>query len=71
MGPYEPSDLAQAISSEIGCEAAIIDANDLGVAWAVGYSSGVDAPWLEDVMSTNPAGNQEQQTPIVLVKRST
>ncbi len=69
MGPYDPSGLAEAISSEIGCEAAIIDANDLGVAWAVGYSSGVDASWLEDVMSTNPAGNQEQQTPIVLVTK--
>ena len=71
MGPKDPPGLAQAIADEIGCEAAIVDANDLGVAWAVGYSSGVDAPWLEDVMSTNPAGNQEQQTPIVLVRTLT
>jgi len=70
MGPRDPFALSKKIASEIGCEAAIVDANDLGVAWAVGYSEGVDPDWLEEVMSTNPAGNQEQQTPIVLVKRS-
>jgi tetratricopeptide (TPR) repeat protein len=69
MGPEDPSGLSQQIASDLGCEAAIIDANDLGVAWAVGCSSGVDPSWLEEVMSSNPAGNQEQQTPIVMVKR--
>ncbi len=70
MGPADPSGLSQRIASELGCEAAIIDANDLGVAWAVGFSPGVDPSWLEEAMSSNPAGNQEQQTPIVMVKRA-
>lgn len=69
MGPEDPCGLARRIASALGCEAAIVDANDLGVAWAVGYSDGVDPRWLEQVMSTNPAGNQEQQTPIVLVRK--
>lgn len=68
MGPQDPCGLSRRIAQQLGCEAAIVDANDLGVAWAVGYSRGVDPKWLEDVMSTNPAGNQEQQTPIVLVR---
>lgn len=71
MGPEDPPGLAQAMARELGCEAAIVDANDLGVAWAVGYSQGVDPAWLEEVMSSNPAGNQEQQTPIVVVRRKT
>jgi tetratricopeptide (TPR) repeat protein len=69
MGPEDPSELSNRMARELGCEAAIVDANDLGVAWAVGYSSGVDPAWLEEVMSCNPAGNQEQQTPIVVVRR--
>ena len=69
MGPEDPSGLSSKMARELGCEAAIVDANDLGVAWAVGYSSGVDPAWLEEVMSSNPAGNQEQQTPVVLVRR--
>lgn len=69
MGPEDPSGLSQEMACELGCEAAIVDANDLGVAWAVGYSAGVNPVWLEEVMSSNPAGNQEQQTPIVLVRR--
>jgi tetratricopeptide (TPR) repeat protein len=69
MGPEDPSGLSNKIARELGCEAAVVDANDLGVAWAVGYSSGVNPAWLEEVMSTNPAGNQEQQTPVVLVRR--
>ncbi len=69
MGPENPQKLSEQISYELGCEASIVDANDLGVAWAVGYSSGVDPTWLEKVMSSNPAGNQEQQTPVVLVRK--
>jgi len=68
MGPEDPSGLAREIARELRCEASIVDANDLGVAWAVGYSSGVNPAWLEEVMSSNPAGNQEQQTPVVLVR---
>lgn len=69
MGPENPSALAYEIASTLGCEAAIVDACDIGVAWAVGYSQGVDPHWLEQAMVSNPAGNQEQQTPIVVVKR--
>ncbi len=69
LGPEDPTQLCRNIAMEVGCEAAIIDANDLGVAWAVGYSDGVDPAWLEEVMSSNPAGNQEQQTPVVLVRK--
>lgn len=69
MGPEDPSGLSERMAQALGCHAAIIDANDLGVAWAVGYSRGVEPRWLEHVMSQNPAGNQEQQTPVVIVRR--
>lgn len=68
MGPEHPRGLAERIAEVLGCEAAIVDANDRQVAWAVGYSRGVDRRWLEALMCDNPAGNQDQQTPIVIVR---
>lgn len=65
--PYLLSNrIAEALGGSVG--AAIVDANDLGIAWAVGYSDGVDAKSLETAMADNPAGNQDQRTPIVLVR---
>ncbi len=60
--------IAQALGPEI--RAAIVDANDLGIAWAVGYSKGVDPRELERMMADNPAGNAEEQTPVVIVRKS-
>ncbi|MEX0975167.1 MAG: polysaccharide deacetylase family protein, partial [Bacillota bacterium] len=70
LGPRDSSALSNKIAAGLGegVHAAIIDANDLGIAWAVGYSRGVDAKWLELAMSDNPAGNQEQMTPVVIVR---
>ena len=41
MGPEDPSGVRK-MARSWDAKAAIVDANDLGVAWAVGYSSGVD-----------------------------
>jgi hypothetical protein len=68
MGPADPPGLAQRVADALGCEAAVVDANDRQVAWAVGYSRGVDRRRLEVLMSDNPAGNQDQQTPVVIVR---
>jgi hypothetical protein len=72
LGPKDPFLLSNRIAKELGegVGAAIVDANDLGIAWAVGYSDGVDAKALETAMADNPAGNQDQMTPIVLVRRA-
>jgi len=70
MGPKDPFALSNRIagSLKVGVKAAVVDANDLGIAWAVGYSDGVDAKALEGSMSDNPAGNQDQMTPVVIVR---
>ncbi len=67
-GPRDSFAVSERIKEITGCEAAIIDANDLGNAWAVGYSNGVDKEKLEAALSDNPAGNEDQQTPIVIVR---
>ncbi len=68
MGPKNSPRLARKMAQALGCEAAIVDACDIGAVRAVGYSKGVDAAWLERAMVSNPAGNQEQQTPIVVIQ---
>lgn len=69
LGPKDPFTLSEDIAKATGAKgAAIVDANDLGIAWAVGYSKDVNPRALEEAMRDNPAGNQEQRTPIVIVR---
>lgn len=68
-GPYDSDRLAQRIKQHTGFETAIIDANDMGIAWAVGASKGVDRKELEQFMADNPAGNEDDQTPIIIVRK--
>lgn len=68
-GPYDSDRLAQKIKMEVGFEVAIVDANDLGLAWVVGASNGVDKKEIEQYMADNPAGNEDDQTPIIIVRR--
>ncbi len=67
-GPKDSFAVSNKIKELTGCEAAVIDANDLGDAWAVGYTYGVDKQKLELALSDNPAGNEDQGTPIVIVR---
>lgn len=68
LGPEDSDAVAMQIKEITGLEAAIVDANDLTGAWVVGASDGVDRKLLEDVLMDNPAGNQDQQTPVMLVR---
>lgn len=67
-GPTNSFGLAKKIKERTGCEAAIIDANDLGNAWAVGYTEKINKNMLEIALSDNPSGNEDQGTPIVIVR---
>jgi hypothetical protein len=67
-GPVDPFKMADKIRELTGMRAAVIDANDAGIAWAVGYTEGVNKEKLEIVLSDNPAGNEDQQTPIIIVR---
>ncbi|MEI7625102.1 MAG: coenzyme F420-0:L-glutamate ligase [Actinomycetota bacterium] len=69
-GPAEPDALANRLAAALGCEAAIVDANDLSGAWVIGASPGVDREWLERALIDNPAGNEDERTPVVIVRRT-
>lgn len=70
MGPKEPEKVVTAIKERFGIEAAIVDANDLGRANILAATEGVDQKLLLRLFKKNPAGNADQQTPLVIVRRT-
>jgi tetratricopeptide (TPR) repeat protein len=71
FGPADPDGLATELAQRLGSEVAIVDANHRSGAWVVGSSPGVDRRWLSQVLVDNPAGNEDEQTPVVVVRRVT
>ncbi|MGI8593460.1 MAG: coenzyme F420-0:L-glutamate ligase [Solirubrobacteraceae bacterium] len=69
FGPRDPDGLARSLSAQLGCEVAIVDANHLSGAWVVGATTRVDRRWLTAALADNPAGNEDERTPVVLVRR--
>ncbi|MFY9272365.1 MAG: coenzyme F420-0:L-glutamate ligase [Thermacetogeniaceae bacterium] len=69
MGPKEPEKVVAAIKERFGVEAAIIDANDLGRSQILAATEDVDHRLLLRLFKKNPAGNADQQTPLVIVRR--
>jgi tetratricopeptide (TPR) repeat protein len=68
FGPRHPSGLAAELAGALGCRVAIVDANHLTGAWVVGASPGVDADWVAAALMDNPAGNEDEQTPVVILR---
>ena len=69
FGPRDPDGLAADLASGLGCDVAIVDANHLTGAWVVGATRGVQREWLTRALADNPAGNEDERTPIVIVRR--
>lgn len=70
LGPAEPQQVVDQIKQETGISAAIVDVNDLRKVKVLAASSDISLSLLEDALITNPAGNADEQTPIVLIRPS-
>jgi len=68
LGPRDPEGVARKMARELGCGAAVVDANDLGKVEILGASPFLDKELLTEAMRPNPQGNDDQQTPLVLVR---
>ncbi|MBC7194551.1 MAG: F420-0:Gamma-glutamyl ligase, partial [Caldisericia bacterium] len=69
-GVHDSKKFLHKIKEMTGCEACIVDANDLGIAWVVDSTENVDKNFVEKVLSDNPQGNEDFQTPIVIIRRN-
>ncbi|CAI5465323.1 unnamed protein product [Closterium sp. Yama58-4] len=68
LGPLRPQETVDGLSAKLGCGVAIVDVNDLRKVQILAASAGVDYGRLTTALLPNPAGNAEEQTPIVIVR---
>ncbi|CAM6128684.1 unnamed protein product [Calypogeia fissa] len=71
LGPVRVQATVNALRAKTGCEVAIVDVNDLKKVHILAASHGVDHHFLKDALIDNPAGNADEQTPIILLRKRT
>ena len=69
LGPRDPQRTAEAIKERTGIDAVIADVNDTRRVDILGATEGVDRNVVERALLDNPFGNDDQQTPIVVLKK--
>ncbi|WP_241433992.1 MULTISPECIES: F420-0:Gamma-glutamyl ligase [unclassified Prochlorococcus] len=70
LGPEKVEAYCDCLSKELGIQIAVVDVNDLGRVKILGSSKGADHYQITRALTTNPAGNADQQTPIVIIRPS-
>ncbi len=68
LGPHQPQQVVDQIQQATGLSAAIVDVNDLKAVKILAATSDISHSLLEQALTTNPAGNADEQTPIVLIR---
>lgn len=68
LGPKNPQQVVEAVKEATGAEAVIVDMNDKRNVDVLAFSSGIDAGSLIKDLADNPFGNDDQQTPIVIIR---
>lgn len=68
LGPENPQKVVDRIYQETGLGAAIVDANDLKAVKILAATPGISLEFLEQALISNPAGNADEQTPLVLIR---
>lgn len=68
LGPKDPQGLCDRIQRETGLSAAVVDVNDLRRVKILAATADVSEPFLSQALITNPAGNANEQTPLVLIR---
>jgi len=68
LGPENPQQVVDQIQQATGLGAAIVDVNDLKAVKILAATSNVSNYLLEEALRSNPAGNADEQTPVVLIR---
>lgn len=68
LSPQNPDSFSQSVYERTGVACTVVDANDLEKAKVLGASSGVNRANVECALLSNPHGNGDEQTPIVVLK---
>ncbi|MGO0122260.1 coenzyme F420-0:L-glutamate ligase [Desulfothermobacter acidiphilus] len=70
LGPRDPQKVVEEVKRATGAEAVIADVNDLGCADILGITCPQLAAEVQAALRDNPFGNEDEQTPIVVLKRA-
>ncbi len=68
-GPLNPRKEARKVKDEFGYDMAVMDINDIGGSWAIGFTNGIDKKMIEAVMKDNPQGQGDEMTPLCIVRK--
>ncbi len=68
LGPEDPQAVVDEIKAKTGISAAIVDVNDLKAVKVLAATADVSMATLQEALINNPAGNSDEQTPVVLVR---
>ncbi len=68
LGPRNAKSFCEEASKLLGINIAIVDVNDLGRVKVLASNRNCDQYLLKKALSSNPAGNANEQTPLVLVR---
>lgn len=68
LGPGDPQNVVNTLQKETGLGAAIVDVNDLKAVKILAATSGLSSALIEQALRSNPAGNADEQTPLVLIR---
>ena len=70
MGPKNPQKVTDAIYEKTGINTAIVDVNDIKCVDILAVSGQIDVQQMIHILKENPLGNDDQQTPLVVLKRN-
>jgi hypothetical protein len=68
LGPDDPNGVVHDVRRRTGLEAAVVDANDLGIVEVLARTPGASEEMLCDALRANPQGNASEQTPLMIVR---
>ncbi len=68
LGPKRSKECCQELSEHLGVEVAVVDVNDLGRVKILASSKGANHLIIKQALRSNPAGNADEQTPLVIVR---
>lgn len=70
LGPAQPQRVVDAIKHGTGLDAAIVDADDIGHVSILAATNGVEHDLVRHALVSNPCGNDDQQTPLLVIKKN-
>ena len=70
LGPYKPDQFCIEASKKTGLIVSVVDVNDLGKVKVVATSHQNSVSFLKKSLKSNPAGNSDEKTPLLLLRPS-